>query len=63
MICAPSTFRLLNPKLQMRVKWTRQGALAVGRGDKAAYFSFNNVELLLRASAMCFAPSTPILKP
>ena len=38
-----------------------QRVLTVGKGDKTAYFSFNNVELLLRASARCFAPSARIL--
>ena len=47
---------LLLYKLQTRINQMRQRVLTVGRGDKA-YFSSNNVELLLRASARCFAPS------
>ena len=35
--------------------------LTVGRGDKAAYSSSNNVELLLRASARCIAPVAQML--
>ena len=53
---APSAPSSLFLKLQARADRRRQGALTVGRGDKA-YFSSNNVGLLLRASARCFAPS------
>ena len=60
-IFAPSTSRMFPPKLQTRIKRMRQGVLTVGRGDKAAYLSSNNVELPLRASARCFAPSAPML--
>ena len=57
---APSPMMSLNPTLhKTRVEHQTSGGADGRERCAAAYFSSNNVELLLRASARCFAPSGP----
>ena len=65
MICAPSTFNSLPPKLRTRAKRTCQRLLTVkaSAGKGAAYSREVRLWLMVRACAIAFAPSSPILLP
>ena len=56
-----SVVSLLYCKLQRRIEHKRQRVLTVGERYEAAYLRLRKEVFVLRASAMCFAPSTPIL--
>ena len=59
MICTPSTFNSLPPKLRTRTESGCQRLLTVGTWANCAYFSVWRASFDLSASPSAFAPSGP----